>query len=197
MNKFISKVKEYIKTNIFSIIIFSLILFTYINSDARSFVTQQVLKTGLFAPKIEEQNQTTNNVTTQDIVFRDSEGKEVNLKSLEGKVVFINFWATWCPPCVAEMPSIQKLYNEIGKQNIIFLMVDVDNQLKRSLKFMKKKGYTLPVYTPASAIPQNIFDGSIPTTLILDKNGKKVLLHTGMGNYADKDLVAYLKNLSK
>jgi thiol-disulfide isomerase/thioredoxin len=195
MNSSFQKVKAYITRNLLSILLFSLFLFVFFNADARSFVSQQLLKTGLFAPKIEEEKN--NLISTADILFRNAAGETYSLKSLEGKVVFINFWATWCPPCVAEMPSIQKLYDEIGKQNIVFLMVDVDNQLKKSQKFMDKKGYTLPVYTPASVIPSNILDGSIPTTLILDKQGRKVLLHSGMGNYADKDLVASLKQLSK
>jgi len=178
-----------------SILLFSLFLFVFFNADARSFVSQQLLKTGLFAPKIEEEKN--NIISTADILFRNAAGETFSLKSLEGKVVFINFWATWCPPCVAEMPSIQKLYDEIGKQNIVFLMVDVDNQLKRSQKFMAKHGFTMPLYTPASEIPSNILDGSIPTTLILDKKGRKALLHSGMGNYADKDLVAYLRELSR
>ncbi len=195
MDNNLQKIKVYIKKNLVSIILFSLFLFVFFNADARSFVSQQMLKTGLFAPEIEEKQE--NVVTTDDILFKNADGEIVSLKSLEGKVVFINFWATWCPPCIAEMPSIQQLYNEIGNQNIVFLMVDVDNQLKRSQKFMEKKGYTLPLYTPASVIPSNILDGSIPTTLILDKQGRKVLLHSGMGNYADKDFMAYLKELSR
>jgi thiol-disulfide isomerase/thioredoxin len=191
----LQKVLAYLRKNLLSIFLFSLFLFVFFNSDARSFVSRQLLKTGLFAPEIAVEKN--NVISTADILFSDANGEIFSLKSLEGKVVFINFWATWCPPCIAEMPSIQKLYNEIGKQNIVFLMVDVDHQQKKSQKFMDKKGYTLPVYTPASVIPSNILDGSIPTTLILDKQGRKVLLHSGMGNYADKDLVAYLKQLSK
>lgn len=195
MNTYLQKAKVYIRKNLVSILLFSLFIFVYLNSNARSFVSQQLLKTGLFAPTIAKEK--ADIVSTADILFRNAGGEVFSLKSLEGKVVFINFWATWCPPCVAEMPSIQKLYDEIGKQNIVFLMVDVDNQLKRSQKFMSKHGFNLPLYTPASVIPSNILDGSIPTTLILDKQGRKVLLHSGMGNYADKDLVAYLKELSK
>ena len=191
----LQKVLAYLRKNLLSIFLFSLFLFVFFNSDARSFVSRQLLKTGLFAPEIAVEKN--NVISTADILFSDANGEIFSLKSLEGKVVFINFWATWCPPCIAEMPSIQTLYNEIGKQNIVFLMVDVDHQQKKSQKFMDKKGYTLPVYTPASVIPSNILDGSIPTTLILDKQGRKVLLHSGMGNYADKDLVAYLKQLSK
>jgi thiol-disulfide isomerase/thioredoxin len=192
----LQKIKIYIKGNFFflqTMVFFSIV---YFNADARSFLTQQVLKTGLFAPKISESD-AQQLVTSSDIFFRDVEGNTISLKGLEGKVVFINFWATWCPPCVAEMPSIQTLYNEIRDQNIVFLMVDVDNNLKKSKKFFQKKGYDLPLYEPASAIPTNILDGSIPTTLILDQKGRKVLLHKGMGNYADKDFIKYLRDLSK
>lgn len=197
MNNNFQKAKTYIVKNLFPILLFSLFLFVFFNANARSFLSQQVLKTGLFNPSIENIQNEPKLFTSADILFKDKDGQAVSLKSLEGKVVFINLWATWCPPCIAEMPSIQKLYNEIGEQNIVFLMVDVDNQLKRSQKFMEKKGFNLPIYTPASVIPENIFDGTIPTTLILDKQGRKVMLHKGMANYADKDLVSHLKELSK
>src|SRR5690606_3035773 len=69
--------------------------------------------------------------TGNDVAFKDKDGKTVSLKSLKGKVVFINFWATWCPPCIHEMPSINELKKTFkGNDNIVFLMVDVDNNIK-------------------------------------------------------------------
>src|SRR5690606_16508266 len=74
-----------------------------------------------------------------EVTFMDEDGKKVSLESLKGKVVFINFWATWCPPCIHEMPSINKLKQSFDADDeIIFLMVDVDGKLDKSTAVMEK-----------------------------------------------------------
>ncbi len=133
-----------------------------------------------------------------DFTMKNLDGKEVSLKDYRGKKVMLNFWATWCPPCIAEMPSISKLYNRFkDNKNVVFLMVDVDGNTKKSTRFMEKKNYSLPVYTPASAIPSSILDGSIPTTLIVDKKGKIVFKHTGGADYGNEKLIKFLDDLAK
>lgn len=107
-----------------------------------------------------------------EISFTDENGKVVTVSSLKGKVVFINFWATWCPPCVEEMPSIHKLRQSYkDNDKVVFLMVDVDNNLKKSKAFMQKKKYDLPVFTPNSELPASYLGQAIPTTVILTKDG--------------------------
>ncbi|MCU7375709.1 TlpA disulfide reductase family protein [Paucibacter sp. O1-1] len=108
---------------------------------------------------------------------------------LKGKVVFINFWATWiCAPCVAEMPSINALQDRFGdNDDIVFLMVDVDGNDEKSAKFMKEHQFDLNVFKAASAIAPVFMQGTIPTTVILDRKGKwslgkKVLLITIAGS---------------
>lgn len=79
-------------------------------------------------------------------------GKTVSFESLKGKVVFMNMWATWCPPCIAEMPNIQKLYEKIGSDKIAFVMLSLDEDgMEKVKKFIGKKGFTFPVYLPASS----------------------------------------------
>ncbi|MGH2643105.1 MAG: TlpA family protein disulfide reductase, partial [Chitinophagaceae bacterium] len=93
------------------------------------------MKVGLFRPKIELNDPSASNlpVNLSDIYFKDGNGHTFSLSSLKGKVVFINFWATWCPPCRAELPSIKKLYEKFKDNNkIMFLMVDVDEEYKHS-----------------------------------------------------------------
>lgn len=103
---------------------------------------------------------------TPDVTFRDENGKIVRLKDLRGKVVFINFWATWCGPCVAEMPSIDQLKASFkGSENIVFMLVDVDGDLKRSKSFMAKNKYNLPVFTAESAIPPDYLGEQSPLRL--------------------------------
>lgn len=131
-----------------------------------------------------------------DISFKDQRRDTLSLTSLEGKVVFINFWATWCPPCIHEMPSIDALKKSFdGNDNIIFLMVDVDNNIKQSTAFMEENNYDLPVYTPASIIPSSFLDGAIPTTVILDKRGNIAEHLEGGRDYGDPEIAQTLNEL--
>ncbi|MBZ4190759.1 TlpA family protein disulfide reductase [Niabella sp. 3A5MI-3] len=134
--------------------------------------------------------------TTAGITFKDEAGKTVALSSLKGKVVFINFWATWCPPCIHEMPSINELKKSYkGNDDIVFLMVDVDNDIQKSTAFMKEKKYDLPVYVPASEIPSDYLGGSIPTTVILDKSGDMIARMEGGRDYNSPDIIKALNEL--
>lgn len=131
-----------------------------------------------------------------DISFQGEDGKTVSLNALKGKVVFINFWATWCPPCIHEMPSINELKQSFNENdNIVFLMVDVDNKMEKSSAFMQENNYDLPVYVPASEIPSNYLGGAIPTTVILDKRGEMVGRMEGGRDYSDPQLVSAINEL--
>jgi hypothetical protein len=95
------------------------------------------------------------------------------------------------------MSSINNLYNKFkGNDSIVFIMVDADNNLKRSAAFMKRKNYNLPVYVPVSAIPEQLFKGSLPTTIIINKRGEVVLYHEGMANYNSPEIGKFLLSLS-
>lgn len=132
----------------------------------------------------------------EGIVFKDENGERISLKSLEGKVVFINFWATWCPPCIEEMPSIDKLYRSYKqREDVVFLTVDVDNKIEQSTSFMRDNGYQLPVYTPASNIPPDYLGGAIPTTVILARDGEMIGKLEGGRDYSAADFVQAFDDL--
>ncbi|WP_272864597.1 TlpA family protein disulfide reductase [Aureisphaera galaxeae] len=116
-------------------------------------------------------------------------GNEMNLKSSEGKVVLINLWATWCPPCVAEMPALQNLYDAYGDR-VDFYFVSAENPNKLR-KFMDKKGYDLPVYLYEYKAPDLLESSSLPTTFILSKRGNIVVNKTGSARW-DSDKVKEL-----
>ena len=134
----------------------------------------------------------------EEVSFKDNKGNVVSLNQLKGKVVLINLWATWCSPCLAEMPSLDKLYKDFqGNSQIVFLSVDVDGKLKSSAKFLKKRKYSLPVYRLNSALPKEWSTTSIPTTIILDKAGKLVNKHVGGMNFESVKFKKALKQLSE
>ena len=133
---------------------------------------------------------------TADIFFKGEDGKTVSLSSLKGKVVFINFWATWCPPCIEELPTINELKQSFnGNDHIEFLMVDVDNKMESSSAFMQENNYDLPVYVPASNIPSDYLGNAIPTTVILDKSGNMVARMEGGRDYTDPEFVQAISEL--
>lgn len=130
------------------------------------------------------------------ISFKDKDGKIVSLNTLKGKVVFINFWATWCPPCIEEMPSINKLKQSFkDNEEIVFLMVDVDNKMEKSTAFMVKNNYDLPVYVHNGNIPAEYLGSSIPTTVILDKSGDMIVRIEGGRDYTSPEMVKVLNEL--
>lgn len=146
-----------------------------------------------------EQPLVSNAQQTPDLKFKDENGKTISLHSLKGKVVFINLWATWCPPCIQEMPSINELRKTFkNNNNLVFLMVDVDGNIEKRKKWMKNKKFDLPVHVFDGEIPRDIFSGSIPTTIIVDKQNNIIVRHVGGADYMSKEMVDLMKKqLSK
>ena len=156
---------------------------------------QVLLYTGIFqAHPIE-------NVAQQPVADLNMEmismkGTQVNLQQFRGKVLFINFWASWCPPCVAEMPTILKLSTEIRNPNIQFILINLDQDSQKAQDFIHRKGITLPVYQPISRIPSELSSSTIPATFIIDKSGRVVLHHKGMAEYDTKSMRTLLNKLA-
>jgi len=106
---------------------------------------------------------------------------DLDFTSAKGKVVFVNFWATWCPPCRAEMPMIQKLYDDY-KDKIEFVFVTTDSKEKVE-SFYKKNSYDLPTYTMVTNSPKEFEVSSIPASYLLDKNGNIVISKVGAADW--------------
>jgi thiol-disulfide isomerase/thioredoxin len=187
---------KYIKSNIGFIISLIFLAVIALSPTAKVFLMRGLIKTGLFAPSFNDQQR--KNRLAPQMSYTSLDGKNFDLESLKGKVVFINFWATWCPPCIAEMPSIDALNDKIrSNPNVVFLMIDVDNELTKSEDFMKKNNYNLPIYAPVGSIPQELFKGSLPTTVVVNKKGEIVFFHEGMADYNSGKTEKLLNTLSK
>ncbi|GAB3164447.1 hypothetical protein GCM10027291_05850 [Telluribacter humicola] len=124
------------------------------------------------------------------------DGQQVTLESLRGKVVFLNQWATWCPPCRAEMPAIEKLYQSMDKEKVAFVMLSLDKDPAKAERYLKQQEFSFPVYIPASSLPQDFISQAIPTTLILDTRGQIVHRIEGMANYDTDGFRQYLNDLA-
>jgi thiol-disulfide isomerase/thioredoxin len=125
-------------------------------------------------------------------------GQPVSLESLKGKVIFLNIWATWCAPCIAEMPNIQNLYKKVGSDKIAFVMLSVDQGgLDKVKKFIDRKGFTFPVYLAAGELPLEFDTGALPTTYIISPAGNIVKTQEGMAEYDTPAFRKYLEGLAK
>jgi len=165
---------------------------------AKGKLIEGLMKAGLFQPHIPAVRSTVVKIEVPDITFERSNGQLVHLAALKGKVVFINFWATWCPPCIAELPSINALYlKSQADSNLVFLTVDADNDFSKSVRFMQRHHLSVPLVKANTAVPENMLGGSIPTTVIIDKSGAMVFSHEGAADYSNPQVVAFLKKLSR
>ena len=124
------------------------------------------------------------------------EGRPVSLESLRGKAIFMNFWATWCAPCLAEMPFIENLYQDVKDENVAFVIISTDDDIELAKRFVEAKGYSLPMYRLSGSIPEMYRIRTLPTTFVISPNGKMGTVHVGMANYDTRGFRSYLKDLA-
>ena len=163
--------------------------------SAKALLIRALMAMSFFQPEIPVASKQT--IAVADISFTDNKGKQVNLSSLKGKVVFINFWAAWCPLCIAELPSINTLHKRLSADtSLVFLITDADGDFNRSLPFLARHHYNLPLYKTTSAVPETIMGNAIPTTVVISKTGDLVFRHDGAADYTNEKFIAYLKELT-
>lgn len=126
---------------------------------------------------------------------KDLDGNEVPMAQFRGKPLFINFWATWCPPCRAELPNVQRLYDTMKDQGIGFLLIssETPEQVKT---FLKGNSYTFPCYLVEEEPPMPFRVGSIPTTLLMTPDGKIAFTHSGAVAWDGQRTQEFLKQLA-
>lgn len=101
--------------------------------------------------------------------------------NLRNKVIIVNFWATWCPPCVAEMPELQSLYKKYGDRVAFLLVTGEKPEVVEA--FMEKNQYLMPVFYMATEPPKALAFRGYPTTFIISKDGRIVSRKTGAANW--------------
>lgn len=187
---------KFLYKNKSNLLFFALILVLVFSTDAKALLSQGLMKLGFYQPKLEEAIAPKEVSSSLYFEMLDADGNSVELSDLKGKVVFINFWATWCPPCIAEMPSIQKMYDKVrDDEEIVVLTVEVQGAKEKAMKFMERKNMDLPVVYPNSAIPEEIFQGSLPTTVIFDKDGNIAHTTMGMADYSGQNILDFFEEL--
>jgi thiol-disulfide isomerase/thioredoxin len=161
-------------------VLFVLIIVALIFPDGRMMVQKLILKTGIMgSTKANLQEELPQNAL--DWKLTDASGTIYTLNDFSGKPIFVNFWATWCPPCRAEMPSIIALMEKTGV-NAAFVFITNESPEKVE-PFLKKQGWDLPVYYPVENAPEVFQAKSLPTTIVISKNGKIIHRSEGMRDW--------------
>ena len=132
-----------------------------------------------------------------DFRFRDQAGQQFSLSDFRGKVVLVNFWATWCPPCREEIPSLQSLLRQMDAAHLKLLALSVDDSWGPVNEFMRESGIVLPVYGDFDKqIATRYGTLKFPETYVVDKKGRVALKVIGPTDWVSPDMVGYLRKLA-
>lgn len=184
----------FFKKSNFSNILFGLFIVLMIVPSSRRFIQLGVQK-GLskIIPASINSSSAKKMESSFILSLKGVNGADLLLSGEKKKVIIINYWATWCPPCVAEMPAFQKLY-DIYKEDIVFAFISNENS-NTIISFLNANKYTLPVYAPLKSLPKELSYSSFPTTYIIDKQGNIVLHKTGVANWGSDSFFKQLDSL--
>jgi peroxiredoxin len=142
----------------------------------------------LFLPKAQEQVLANDysvvpikvSTPAPDLKLTDISGNPVSLSDYRGKVVLINNWATWCPPCQAEMPTLEKYYEEYRGQNFVIVAIESGEPADQVADFVAQYGLTFPVWLDAKGLALDTFQNwDLPNSYVVDKDGTIRLTWTG------------------
>lgn len=134
----------------------------------------------VFSPTIENDSGR-RKISSYEWQLRDLDGKPFNLSETKSKVVLVNIWATWCLPCIAELPSLQELSNDYhDKMDFVFISSEKEEVLKQ---FLEKNKYNLDVFMPKTEEPETFSVSSIPRTFLIDQSGNIVIDKSGAANW--------------
>ncbi|MCF8336324.1 MAG: TlpA family protein disulfide reductase [Bacteroidales bacterium] len=199
MKNFLKKeYRRFIKKSWFGKItdlLFILLLILLIIPASRKELMTYGSKIRMYLTSVETKEQASQLEGKNSMVFRDDQGNRYTLSDFLDKPVFINFWATWCPPCRAEMPTIEGLYKQYGG-DVHFLIVS-NQPLSKQEKFLAEEGYDFPYYRLISR-PRGSFSYSVlPTSMVIAKNNRIILRKEGAVNWQSRKVKKIFNNLQK
>ena len=134
--------------------------------------------------------------TSQNFTLESNQGNKITLSDLKGKVVILDFWATWCPPCKAAIPKLIELYNKYEGQGLIVLGIALDEK-ENVIKLAKEMGINYPVLFDDKETSKNYEIQSIPTLFVIDQKGKQVHKEIGFSEEGFKTIEEKVNELFK
>lgn len=170
-NKTSSKSKSFFKKQWSNILFFGIVILFLIPAS-RTYLQSKLAYIFSSTPTIIENKH--EQLSDYNFMLKDLGGKSFNVKQSQGKPVIINFWATWCAPCLAELPELNDLYKNYKDKVDFYFISQEDPEILQ--KFLKIKKYNLPVFTQVSKAPFPLENNALPSTYLINKNGKIVAL---------------------
>jgi len=177
-------------------IIFIVLIILLLIPGTRKEVSSMLIRlTSLPPSTLDTEEQFTISKNTADWQLFNKEAQPVSFEQLNGKPVFLNFWATWCPPCLAELPGIMDIYEKY-KDDVNFIFVSSENpEVVR--KFLDKNGYRDDPFYYVGSVPKDFFSNSIPATFIISRKGRVVVSKKGAARWNTGKTENVLKQLIK
>lgn len=175
-------------------VLFIILVAMMISKDGRILMQRAILQTGLFGSTSANTNDRLSEDALQWRVHR-ADGSSVSIGELAGKTIFINHWATWCPPCNAEMPGIIELMSHC-ERDVAFLFVTNETP-DRVSEHLNQKGWSIPVYFAQTSPPIELAASVLPTTLVIDENGNLIHRSDGMRQWNNDEALNLLHCTSK
>ncbi|MUP46420.1 TlpA family protein disulfide reductase [Gramella sp. BOM4] len=163
-------------TNIIMIVIILAMIIPQTRKPIQIFVNKLIS----FAPSENDEDDQVK-IANYDWVLEDKRKKRIEFSEFNDEVVIVNFWATWCAPCIAEMPSFQELYEDYGDK-VKFFFVSGE-QHETTDNFMKRKRFNLPSYKMLTKAPEPMDGRTLPTTYVISKQGNIVVDKVGAANW--------------
>lgn len=152
-----------------------------------------------FGPQTAKSDTPQTEAMAPDFTLTNMQGERVSLSQYRGKVVLLNFWASWCPPCRAEMPSMEKLYQRMKDSDFVLLAVNGEKNGHAAVQnFIKEIPVSFPILLDEARTAANLYRVySLPQTYIIDPYGKIVQQVTGGMDWNSPDVIRFLSSLMK
>lgn len=133
-----------------------------------------------------------------DLMFSDPAGRPTSLRKLRGRVILLNLWATWCPPCLEEMPALDRLNARMGGDRFAVVTLALDSPAKADAFLRQIKATTLQTYTDTQGVAlRTLGVTTVPTTLLIDANGLEIGRLSGAAAWDEKPALDLVQSLLK
>jgi thiol-disulfide isomerase/thioredoxin len=200
MTKIKERLKKYFsessKFKIISDFIFYLLIILLIIPGTRKEVSTFFIKATMRKPAVISESKIISlNPGDYELYIEDMDKEVRNLSEFIGIPILLNYWATWCPPCRAEMPAIQKLYNDYKDKMAIVLITNEERSTVEN--YLSENDYDLPVYFLRSKMSNALSANAYPTTFLISPDGKILVHKTGAANWNSEAFRSQIDDLIK
>ena len=177
------------------LLLFTLLLFTIPSAQSKDSPLSADEKKMLKVLRITPATQW---IEAHDFAGEMMNAKTVNLKDYRGRFVLLNFWATWCSPCLKEMPDLEKAYLQMGKEKMVVIAVGMGESVKKIETFFDKYGFTFPLLADNQMEITKLYGvKNIPVTYLIDPDGIVLGRALGIRDWASPDLLMFIDSRLK